>query len=61
MVVPPQKTGKRISGHLLKRGMKEPLTTREITTIKEGVCQAMGKVTAEAHSILRIACTTGMI
>jgi hypothetical protein len=60
MVADHQKIGKRISGHLRRRGRIEPSTTREITVAKEGACQIRGEVMAEAYSSLHIACTMEM-
>jgi hypothetical protein len=60
MAVGLQKTGKRILGHLYKKEARGPLITDQISTAKEGACQAEATVAAEAHThtSLHTACTT---
>jgi hypothetical protein len=56
MVVGLRKTGKRILCHLSKRGKRELLIIEQITTAKEGACQAEAAATSKAHSSLYISC-----
>jgi hypothetical protein len=56
-----QKTEKRILDQPRKKGVREPSTTKQTSTIKGVTYQVEAEVMAKAHSSLRTACTTAAI
>jgi hypothetical protein len=60
MVTGPQRTGRRILGHLRKKETQRPLIRDSLSTIREAVHQTVATVEAHTHSDLHTICSTAV-